>query len=215
MTQDKRRHVENQRQFFDTHCDFFRQPVPAPVEQRTGLIVSAARLGPQSRVLDVGTGTGVLFKHFLECGVPESQLVGCDLSENMLQEAKRRYPQATFKQGDFNEIDEAPGSFDAVFFNACFSNMFDQDKAMAVAVNLLRPNGLIIISQPLGNQCVEELQLKFPELSLTRMPEKARLLAWCETLDLQLAVLGNDNDFYLAVVRKITCQEAKDKTNIK
>src|SRR5207245_15029 len=103
---------------------------------RTGLIVAAAGLSAGSTVVDVGTGTGVLIKHFLEEGVCAQDITGCDLSGNMLEEARRRYPDVNFWQGDFVEFDGPSGSADAVFFNACFGNILDQDRALQTAIRI-------------------------------------------------------------------------------
>ena len=57
---ERRAHAELQRNYFDNIACGFTQPIPADVEARTQTIVGAARLGEESRVLDIATGTGVL-----------------------------------------------------------------------------------------------------------------------------------------------------------
>jgi ubiquinone/menaquinone biosynthesis C-methylase UbiE len=200
MSRDKRTHLEYQRQFFDSNCDFFRQPIPAEVEERTRLIVNSAGLQPDSKVLDVGTGMGVLVKHFLECGVEENAITGCDLSEKMLEEARKRFPDVAFVQGDFVDLDMPAASFDAVFFNACFGNIIDQDRALAVCADLLRAGGKIVISQPLGNNFMRQLQQQYPELVVTLMPSETQLKAWCEKFHLDLVLVRDEPDFYLSVL---------------
>src|SRR5262249_9850186 len=115
MREDERRaHAEFQRAYFDKLANGFTQPIPADVEARTARMVEAAALGAGSRVLDVGTGTGVLIAHFLRAGVKAENITGCDLSSNMLKQARDRYPDVTFWQGDFLDFPPEQGPFDAI-----------------------------------------------------------------------------------------------------
>lgn len=197
---DKRHHIQYQQEYFDSNCEFFRQPIPADIEERTRAIVKAADLNDTSRVLDVGTGMGVLIKHFLECAVAESNVTGVDLSECMLGEAKRRYPRAHFWQGDISEFKSEDRLFDAVFFNACFGNIFDQERALAVAANVLNSGGRTVISHPLGNTFVKQLREQDPSLVLTLMPDRNQLIQWCNKLPCALSIYRDEPDLYLAVL---------------
>lgn len=196
----RREHCEYQRRYFDKNCDFFRQSIPEEIEERTRETVRQAHLNSGSRVLDVGTGMGVLIKHFVEFGVLPENVVGCDLSSSMLEEAKKRFPQTTFWQGDIADfpVDEYSHYFDAVFFNACFGNIFDQPRAIAVASRVVHGGGAIIISHPLGNRFVDQLRSQDQNLVLTLMPDRAQLETFCRDNNLTLAEFRDETDFYLA-----------------
>jgi ubiquinone/menaquinone biosynthesis C-methylase UbiE len=201
--EQKIEHLEYQRRYFDRHCDVFKQPIPEEIEERTRKIVRSANLGEKSRVLDVGTGMGVLIKHFLEEGVSENNVTGCDLSANMLAEAKKRFPKANFWQGDIGVFPtETASNFDAVFFNACFGNIFGQARAIEVAAKVLRTGGRIIISHPLGNEFVQKLKNQDQNLILTLLPDRDGLLQLIDGLDLSIEKLIDESGFYLAVLLK-------------
>jgi len=149
---ERKIHDMRQGQYFNELADFFCQPIPEDIQERTRSIVFQANLNSKSSVLDVGCGTGVLFKYFKEAGVLETNITGCDLSSQMLEKAKHNYPHAKYFQGDIIDFEEASGKYDAVFFNACFGNIFDQLAALKKAVSVLKQQGQIIISHPLGAQ---------------------------------------------------------------
>jgi ubiquinone/menaquinone biosynthesis C-methylase UbiE len=215
MTQDKRRHVDYQRRYFDQHCDVFRQAIPEEVEERTRLIVESAALSSESRVVDVGTGMGVLVKFFLQAGVSPNNIIGVDLSDRMLEEARKRYPDVNFVQADFAEFAGDPAGYDAVFFNACFGNIFDQDKAIIVATHLLAAGGRIVISHPLGNEFVQQLKDSDPHLVLTLMPDRKKLEQWCHRFPLSLQTYRDEPQFYLAILQKNPpMPRDQDKRNI-
>ncbi len=87
---NRQQHNLYQQRVFDTSVECFRQAIPADVEKRTEKIIAAANLMAGHRVLDVGTGIGVLIPHIQRFGV--RYIVGCDLSAAMLSEAQKRYP---------------------------------------------------------------------------------------------------------------------------
>jgi len=195
-------HDRLQKSYFDQRSDWFKQPIPAEIEERTRLIVEAAELSASSRVLDVGTGTGVLIPHCLACGAQQDNIFGCDLSGRMLTEAKARFPRVTFWQGDILDFPAEHGLFQAVFFNACFANIFDPERAIKVTSNLLAPAGRIIISHPLGSQFVASLHAQEPEIVPFLLPDRELLSQWCAATGLELAKYRDEPLLYLAVLKR-------------
>lgn len=114
---------------------------------RLRAIAAAGQLQPGTRVLDVGTGTGVLLPFFKEQGVDLADVVGVDVSPGMLEVARRRYPQAGFWEGDVADFRPAEGEelFDAVFFNAVFGNVFDQAAALGAVGAVTRRGARVVI----------------------------------------------------------------------
>jgi SAM-dependent methyltransferase len=74
-----------------------------------------ASLDPPARALDLGTGTGVgafaIARHF-----PEAEVVGADLSDRMIEEARRKIPpelegRVRFEVADASRLPYPDGSF--------------------------------------------------------------------------------------------------------
>ncbi len=68
-----------------------------------------------STVLDVGCGAGVYCPRLSERG---AYYMGIDTSEAMVEEAQRRYPEATFVCEDMFDLPNTTYQFDLVFSNA-------------------------------------------------------------------------------------------------
>ena len=64
---------------------------------------------PAGRTLDVACGTGFLTQHL------RGDVVGIDQSPAMVEEARRRVPEATFLRGDALALPVPDASFDRVF----------------------------------------------------------------------------------------------------
>jgi ubiquinone/menaquinone biosynthesis C-methylase UbiE len=95
------------------------------------------------RILDVGTGTGVVAKG-LAGRYPEAEVVGIDFSPGMIEEARRQLPaelagRVAFEVGDAAALDCADGAFELVVL----SNMipFYDELARVVA-----PGGTLVFS---------------------------------------------------------------------
>ena len=68
-------------------------------------------VGPDARVLEVGSGTGRISIPLLERGV---DLVGCDLSREMLRRFREKFPAGRIAQADGSLLPFPTAQFDAV-----------------------------------------------------------------------------------------------------
>lgn len=195
---NRREHNRYQRRIFDSKVECFRQPIPADVEGRTAQIVAAARLEASDRVLDVGTGIGVLIPHIRRIGVRD--IVGCDLSEPMLAEARKRYPEVDFWRGDVIDIPESLGPFDAIFFNAVFANMWSQRDALKISAGHLARRGRIIISHPMGAAFAGKLAAEDPRMIPHTLPGEGRIAELIHDLPLNVEAFRDEQDLYLCVL---------------
>jgi SAM-dependent methyltransferase len=219
---EKLPYIQTQRQYFDARVDFFRAPVPAAIAERTRAIVASAGLNENTRVLDVGTGVGVLVAHFLEFGVSAGNIVGLDLSQEMLRGAKSRFPEVFFYQSDIADLhlplpDEFPENlrraqeigedpikcFEIVFFNACFGNMWNQQEALMAAAQLLGGRGQIVISHPLGARFVDSLHRNEPHIVPHQLPDEEQLGALCLKSKLEVVSADIRDEFYLVILKTV------------
>ncbi len=198
----RRQHNVYQREVFDNSVESFRQPIPADVQRRTEQIVAAAKLRENDRVLDVGTGIGVLIPHIQRFGVQE--IIGCDLSEPMLAEARKRFPGVKFWRGDVIDISPALGPFDVIFFNAVFGNMWNQGDTLKISAAHLTRNGRIVISHPMGAAFAQELAAKDPKMIPHTLPGEKRMAELIRDLQLKVQAFRDEKHLYLCVLEQRT-----------
>ena len=196
----RRQHNLYQRRVFDDSVESFRKPIPVEVQRRTEQIVAAAKLEATDRVLDVGTGIGVLIPHIQRFGVLE--IIGCDLSESMLAEARIRYSEVKFWRGDVVDIPPAFGPFDAIFFNAVFGNMWNQRDTLRISAGHLTRRGRIIISHPMGAAFAQELAAKDPKMIPHALPGEERIAELIRDLPLRVRALRDEKHLYLCVLER-------------
>lgn len=83
-----------------------------------------------SRVLDVGTGTGLFAESFSKHGLEVS---GVDANLEMLPSARQYVPKATFREGTAEALPYPDGSFDLVFLGLVLHEADDPLKALTEA----------------------------------------------------------------------------------
>jgi ubiquinone/menaquinone biosynthesis C-methylase UbiE len=95
----------------------------------------------QARVLDLGSGHGLSLSL-----IDWENYVGLDISENMVAEAKKRFPSAEFRVLDMEEIDYPDSSFDYVIsLFGSLSHSPDPQKTIDHIYRILKPGGRIFI----------------------------------------------------------------------
>ncbi|WP_347709290.1 class I SAM-dependent methyltransferase [Bacillus sp. FJAT-47783] len=88
-------------------------------------------------MLDLGCGTGDLANKLHNLG---THVIGIDKSENMIHQARRKYPHINFMIYDVLDI-EFTDEFDAVFSNATLHWVKSPKQALNRIFTFLKPKG--------------------------------------------------------------------------
>jgi trans-aconitate methyltransferase len=96
--------------------------------------------GAGERILDLGCGTGHLTARIAELG---AEVVGIDSSPEMIEEARRLFPDIRFEVADARDFGfDQP--FDAVFSNAVLHWVKPPEQAVACVARALGPGGRFV-----------------------------------------------------------------------
>ena len=128
------------------------------------------RLAPGARVLDLGCGTGVPTAGMLaETGL---EVVGVDVSTEMLALARRNVPTGRFVAMDLMELDGSLGEFDGVcaFFSLLMLRKEDIPRVLRRTKALLRPGAVVAIGMVEGDFDYAPLPFLGQEVSVTAYP---------------------------------------------
>src|SRR5689334_17094558 len=103
--------------------------------------LDALAVGPATRLLDVGCGSGLALRLAADRGADVS---GLDASARLLEHARRRVPGAPLEQGELEDLPFADGSFDAVTGFNSFQYATRPAAALAEAARVLAPGGRVL-----------------------------------------------------------------------
>jgi ubiquinone/menaquinone biosynthesis C-methylase UbiE len=107
------------------------------------------------KVLDVGTGTGVLIPYLSKVVGTKGSVTAIDYSEKMAQICKTKYlhlKNVTVKVANINEYAFSPQSFDAVICFGVFPHFENKQKVLQKFNIILKNQGKLIISHALSSE---------------------------------------------------------------
>lgn len=133
-----------------------------------------------SRILDFGCGYGRVCSELVQAGYRD--VVGVDSSAEMIRRGRDQYPGLTLEALEASRLHYPASSFDAILLVAvltCVPENQGQQSLMAALTALLRPRGLIYISDYLlqsderNQQRYQQHVSEFGTYGVFRLPEGA------------------------------------------
>lgn len=142
----------DERSFFDKLAPTWDENEVLSTPDKVRFVLDYIDLKPGHKVLDLGTGTGVLIPYIAERIGPEGKITAVDYSEGMLSRAKEKYkdilPPPEFMSLDF-ETETIPGTFDRIILYCVYPHLHEPVETLRWlrSVNL-DENGIITIAFP-------------------------------------------------------------------
>ena len=127
----------------ETYEKFF---VPALFAQWVDPMLDAVQPGTGDRLLDVGTGTGVVARAALARVGPQGSVIAVDPNDGMLAVARRLAPGLDIRRGSAEHLPIADNDIDCI--TCQFALMFYTDRARAIGemARVLRPGGRVAVA---------------------------------------------------------------------
>lgn len=108
-------------------------------------VVELAKVGPGSRVLDIGCGAGASLEAAVAAGA--DLVCGVDPSPAMVKRAGQRVPQATVKEGSAEHLDFPDDHFNAVWTISTLHHWADRDAGFKEMFRVLAPGGSFYLAE--------------------------------------------------------------------
>lgn len=116
-------------------------------------------LTPQSVVLDIGTGGGVMFRQLVQLG---TYTTGIDISPKNLREIRDRLSTETGERhmlisADAYTLPFLPNTMDAIILSEVIEHLDDPIKTLSEVSKVLKPGGRLIVSSPYREKLIYHL----------------------------------------------------------
>lgn len=162
-------------------------------------IVTHVALKPGQRVLDVGTGTGIMIP-FLNRGLQnDGEIVAVDLAKNMLQKAYEKFgSMAIFLQADAGALPFMDETFDRILCYSVFPHFQDKRQVLRELARVLKKSGQIIVAHSESREHVNAFHQSLKSLvSKDQIPEDAVMRELADQAGLQIQFAEHNDQLYV------------------
>ena len=168
----------------------------------------AELLGIQSgdRILDVGTGTGVMIP-FYERYLVDGSVVAVDYSGKMIEVARSKYPEkdqpmVSYLVSDVYEL-KYYEEFDLVVCYSCFPHFVDQHLAVKILAKALRKGGRLVVAHSDSAKKINGVHINGGvEISNDFLPSMERLKQMMKENGLTITFERDDESYFICIARK-------------
>jgi ubiquinone/menaquinone biosynthesis C-methylase UbiE len=192
-------------EFFDHHAANWDRDERDDIGVRIARVVEHADILPGQRVLDVGTGTGVVVPFLVDALGPGGKVTAIDISAEMLATAQTKgfAGDVEYLLLDAEDSGLPDDSFDRVICNAVFPHFEDKPAAMGEMFRLLKSEGILVISHPIGREAVNRLHLDAGAVvAEDRVPTPEQMITLLQHAGMVDVEVIDEPEFYLARARK-------------
>ncbi len=180
-------------------------PRPPDMADRVRAFCRRACKANPGRVLDAGSGTGLLAPHLLGGGSPLELLLETDFAFEMLEESRRKLPGGPISRvcADVLRLPFPDEQFDAVLCFGILPHLGDPRRALMALFRVARPGGTLAIGHLMGSEQLNAMHRKIGgPVGGDTLPPAAELAAILASLGGAAIEAGDHPEGYFISARK-------------
>jgi len=168
-------------------------------------------LKPGQKILDAGTGTGVLIPFLLRIIGPSGSIIAIDYADKMVEVFKSKFsgiPNVKVELKDVEELDYPSEYFDAAVCFGLFPHLERREKALSNLNRVLKESGRLIIAHALSSSEIREHHKGASPVAEDALPEEMEMRYLLEEAGFTEIQITDEPGSYLCIA--IKCQKHPD-----
>ncbi|MBD5172949.1 MAG: methyltransferase domain-containing protein [Bacteroidales bacterium] len=199
--------TQSEVEFFDNLAPRWDNDEIRSTPERINAVLDLLSIRKGDKVLDLGTGTGVLLPYLSVRVGEEGEVTGVDLSEGMLSRAIEKYGNlgnVGFLRLDFEE-ENLTGEYDAVLLYSVFPHLHRPEATFGrLFERNVRPGGRVVVAFPSDERFINAIH-EHRQAESGRLPSAPRLAELIRSWGYDADVAAYSEDIYVIIVSRPGC----------
>jgi ubiquinone/menaquinone biosynthesis C-methylase UbiE len=174
--------------------------------EKVQYITKMLRIHSDDRILDVGTGTGIMIP-FYEKYLVDGSVVAVDYSEKMIEVTRSKYPEKehptiSYLVSDVYDL-KYDADFDLVVCYSCFPHFVDQPLALKILSKALKKGGRLVVAHSDSAKTINGVHKNGGvEIGNDFLPSMELLKQMMKESGLEVTFERNDENYFICIARK-------------
>lgn len=200
----KRKDNPKQKDFFNDRAKGW-DDISRHDEKKLEHIANVIGLKPSDKILDVGTGTGVMIPYYLD-RLENGHIIAVDYSENMIEVAKSKHPESerlSYRVQDIYEMEDSK-EYDKIICFSCFPHFPDPMRAIKVLTHALKEGGELVIAHSSSKEEINHVhETGGAEICNDYLPPAEIMGEMYEACGLEVTMSRDNDDYYIVIGIKL------------
>ena len=177
------------------------------LEAFLGELVPKFGLKPGQKVLDAGTGTGILIPFLLKAIGPSGSITAIDYAENMIKMFRSKFSSlrnVKVERKDVEELDLPSETFDVAICFGLFPHLERKAQALMHLHRVLKRRGRLVIAHALSSTEIKEHHKRASALTRDVLPEETVMKRLIKRAGFSEVRITDVHGLYLCLATKNT-----------
>lgn len=198
--------LDKQKEYFNKHAKTWDQNVfhdPEKIKK----IIFELKLKSGDKVLDVGSGTGIMIPYLFNHVNKSGKIIALDYSKKMIEISKKKHPLQKFPNlmfvlQDINSF-SLEGEYDAILCYSCFPHFLNKNLIIQKLTKGLKKGGKLMIAHSQSRKIINKLHKKSNGVvSKDRLPSIHRISKMMENSGLKILKTVNNEEMFFIIGKK-------------